>query len=66
MLSFFITVQEGTEAGADQRKDGRKATTLKAESNGMNRLMCLFKGLRRRREVINLLTPAIRDSSDNV
>ena len=47
--SFCITILEGTEAGADQRKDRRKAETPKAETNWMNRHMCLFKRLRRRR-----------------
>ena len=51
--SFCITVQEGREAGADQRKDGRNATTPKAETNWMNRHLCLFKRLRRRRRLLD-------------
>ena len=45
--SFCITVQGGTEAETYQRKDERKATILKAETNWKNRHMCLFERLRR-------------------
>ena len=48
--SFCITVQRGrggTEAEADQRKDGRKTMIPKAETNWINRHVCLFERLRR-------------------
>ena len=39
-----------------QRKDGRKATTPKTETNWMNRYVCLFERLRRRRRNIIIIT----------
>ena len=48
--SFCIAVQGGVEAEAEQRKDGRRATTPKAETNRKNRHVFLFERLRREEE----------------
>lgn len=43
--------QRGTEAEEGQRKDEKRATTSKAETSRKNRHVCLFRRLRRSRQM---------------